>query len=190
MERYRACYGGDWSHGCRELQEGGEHSPYIYETSHMVAFQEEGGGGLEIVEKHFGVQLPESAHAFYREIRECVLSLSFNVVVLSPEEIIRHEEWHREILREIEIDITVSIIRFATFVGEPLDFAFRKNCTDGKWRITLAASADDSPETDQSADGGETDEDIDAWMERLLRTDGYPLRPGFEEWEKKDSVRV
>ena len=192
IERYTAGYGGDWNHGCRVLQELTEKKPFIYETSHMVAFQKQGGAGLEIVDAHFGIQLPESAHAFYREIRECVLSLSFNFVVLCPEDIIHHEEWHREIDREIGFDFPVTIVRFATFIGEPLDFAFRKSCADGQWRITLIASAEDSPELDyfEAGDGKETDQDINSWMERLLRTDGYPLRPSSTGGEKKDSVRV
>ncbi len=33
-------------------------------------------------------------------------------------------------------------------------------------------------------DGGEDDEDLDAWMRRMIETDGYPALKGNEEFEK------
>lgn len=190
MQEYQRVYGGDWSQGCKVIEKGNaEGRPTIYQTSHWAVL---GGEGLAKVEAHFGVQLPDSAHAFYTEIRECVLSLSEVIMVLTPEQIIAHEDEHRAIYKDIGLDLPVTIIRFASFPGQPLDYAFRKSCTDGLWRITLIASAEDEPESDHSieADGLETDENIDAWMERLLRTDAYPLRPGHEEWEKRYATRI
>ncbi len=180
IDYYKARYGGDWSHAVKIV----ENTPddWTYETRHLIRFGEE---DLSLVERHFEVSLPESAHAFYREITECVLSLRNVLVVMSPADIITFEEEIRAVSTDKSGITPIRIIRFAHLIGTSTAFAFRKSCADERWRVTGISSTCTRLEVFHSsqADGFEDDEDIDAWMERMIRTDGFPLMVGNEEYE-------
>jgi hypothetical protein len=185
---YAEAYGGDWSHGFQIISRD-PNGPDVFETKHMIRF---GPSDLTSVEKHFGVSLPDSAHLFYQQVTECVLTLREPLVVLSPEAIIKHEEWHRDIYRQCDIDLPIQVIRFVKIPNEPRDFAFRQNTKDKRWRVMHVSSTDDQPQFYHSSDcdGLEDDEDIDAWMERMLSSDGFPLLKDGEPYERPSADRI
>lgn len=179
-------YGGDWEHGIRWLSKGG--GEYVYETCHLIKY---GSPGLHEVEKHFHVVLPPWAHAFYQEIHEAVLSLGQEVIqILCPQDVIRFEEELRSYEDHLpEVSMPVRLVRFASVVGSPVSVGFRQSGQDGQWRIIVYDTTADAMDYIYSSECDERDskrdQTIDAWVERMLRTDAYPMLVGNEEYEQK-----
>jgi hypothetical protein len=186
VSRIQSKHGGGWSENLRII---GDPDDGIFETKSLVCT---GNSDLSLVERCFDVKLPDSAHLFYQNITECVLTLRLPLVVLSPEGIVVHETWHRDIYRQCGISLPVQVIRFVMIPNDPINFAFRQNTKDKRWRIMLVSSTDEHPSFYHSneCDGLEDDEDIDAWMERMLSSDGFPLRKGAELYERPAADRI
>lgn len=189
VAQFTAKHGGDWQRGIRWLSKGPDE--FVYETCHLIKW---GCSGLGEVEKHFDVVLPSWAHAFYQEVHEAVLSLGHEVIeILCPQDVISFEEEMRSYENHLpEMAMPVRLIRFARVVGSPVCIGFRKSALDGQWRIIVFDATSDSLEFIYSTkcEGKEDDIDVDIWMERMLRTDAYPVMVGFEESEKKLFRRI
>lgn len=186
VDLYQKKHGGDWSRGWKLLSCG---EADVYQTQHLV---KHGGHGLGSVEKAFNVTLPEWAHSFYEEVDECTLSLRNIIAVMSANEIVDFERSLRDLHPDKEQINPVRIIRFAQVVGESNAFAFRRSVGDDKWRITFISSVDDRLESFYSKefDGHEDDENIDAWMKRMIETDGFPLIAGDDFGSDYAAIRL
>jgi hypothetical protein len=71
---------------------------------------------------------------------------------------------------------------------------FRQSGQDGQWRIIVYDTTADGLDYIYSSecDGRDSirDQTIDAWVERMLRTDAYPMLVGNEEYEQKRFRRI
>lgn len=146
---------------------------------HLVRW---GCGDASILEKRWNIELPDWFRHFYSKVETAVLAWRNLFCVLHPQNIILVEEEHRE--WHDNKDLAVRLVRFAQVWGSGDYLALRQSTKDQKWRI-MYVSHEESTAYFQAPqmDGSEDDEDLAAWMSRMIMTDGHPMLKGNQEFE-------
>ncbi|MBE7495571.1 MAG: hypothetical protein HS117_11535 [Verrucomicrobiaceae bacterium] len=133
---------------------------------------------LALVEKAFDVQLPDWAHGIYARISRAVICLRNPIVILPPNEIVEWEVLIRNASEKGRRKLPVRQIVFAKAGIEGSFFALRRHTLTNQWEVALS-TVDSTLEEEQGPLGDlRCDPDPDAWMERMIATDGHPLRKG------------
>lgn len=158
----------DWSDCCKLLKGPPAIQAYEIEVKHMIRW---GRADASVIEKAFGVKLPDDVHAFYAHIQECVLNWKYSYQILNPKDVVNWERYHRH--EEGAKHLPYHLIRFCKISGSSDSIAFRKHTHTGQWNIDYAAICDSTEEL-QSPKNDNTSlaEDLDTWMHRLMTSDG------------------
>jgi hypothetical protein len=140
------------------------------------------------IEEPLGVSLPESFRQFYREVEGALLPLRNLIEIWSPQRVL--DETLNFLRRSKEVK-QVNLVLFAHTWHGASRFAMRRSVKTGEWRVQLI-NEDESPShyEDPVWETEPDDPSIDAWLERLFQTDGYPMRRGNEEFEEPCLWRV
>lgn len=158
----------DWAGCCKFPQGPPKRAPYEIEVKHMIHW---GRADALIMEDAFQVTLPDYVHEFYSKIQECVFNWKYSYQVLRPEDVVAWEKFHRE--EEGNKSLPVHLIRFCKIAGSSDSIAFRKHTQTGRWNIIYAALCDSTDYLQSSeCDTSDWDEDLDAWLHRLMANDG------------------
>jgi hypothetical protein len=169
----------DWKGRIQEIAPGwsnpdpnGDDILAIYETRALVRW---GRSNVDLFRTVLGVALPQWAEEFYSNVICAFLPMLNQIRILTVEEAIAHEANRREMFDESAM--TGRLIRFAE--GDPtgLGFSFYQRLGSLKWGIVATNRFKTRTPQQESEEWAleETDADIDAWLRRMLATDGHPL---------------
>lgn len=151
-----------------------------------------GPGGQGSLARAWGLVLPKDYRKFCDTFDEYILATRIPVSILSAEAI---EETTR-LLRGgwgIPAEQEHRIFPFAEIVGASDLFALRWNADLSQVDVVLAEDLGSVWEpvlTGEDGDSYVTDPDFTAWLERMIRTDGCPLKPGRRESTSRWIKRV
>jgi hypothetical protein len=140
------------------------------------------------IEEPLGVSMPESFRQFYREVEGALLPLRNLIEIWSPQRVLDETLSY---LRRSKSVKRVNLVLFAHTWHGASRFAMRRSPQTGAWRVQLINESESLSHYDEpSWETVPDDASIDAWLERLFQTDGYPMRRGNEEYEEPYLWRV
>ncbi|WP_029190883.1 hypothetical protein [Verrucomicrobium spinosum] len=149
-----------------------------------------GRADFSIFRKRWGVSVPEWMEEFYSKVTCALLPMLNQIYIMSPEEAVAAEEARRESMGESALPYR--LIRFADGGDDGTGFSLRQRLDDDSWEIVPTGPQYTAMEY-QSAiweQPGLSDRDVNAWLLRMLNTDGHPLMIGNEEFEPMPYRRV
>ena len=161
---------------------------YQMRVKHLIRWKPADAG---FIESELGVKLPKSVHDFYRNIETCILKLKNPIFIFSPKETVKYEMMHRDIEEKCNHrKEPMRLIRFAKCLIDGITFAFRQRESDGSWHIISTWNEAPTEYFQSSVFDDAGDEGIDAWIMRLLETDGHPTIDDEEPPSEPASIRV
>jgi hypothetical protein len=137
-----------------------------------------------------GMILPDWMEEFYKQVTSAVLSMIECIVIMSPEDCVANQLGRIDVLKKggvVEPD-PCRMVPIAECGADGAYFYLYQRL-DGRWSIIYGAGWRTAP-NEESAEDEDYDANIDEWIERLLRTDAFPLGKGNEEIEPKYFNRV
>jgi hypothetical protein len=167
---------------CRSADE-----PAIYGTKPIIKW---GPADTSIFRKKWGIELPGWMEEFYSQVTCGLLPMLNQIRIFSPEEALTSEDERREACDELHLPYR--LIRFADGAPDGSGFSLRQRLSDDTWEV-IPSSIESSTEEYQSEDWEyvvEKDKDINAWLLRMLNTDGHPLMIGRGQYEPMHSKRL
>lgn len=169
----------DWSQCCQLVDGIPGKTEYQIAVKHAIKW---GAADASVMEKHWGIKLPDWMHDFYSQVSEGIFTWGNLFQLHHPLDVIKLETLHRS--SEGALKIPVRLIRFITIWSTADCFALMKNPGEETWQITYAA-LDDGTQwlQEQRADPAILDKDLEAWFSRMIATDALPVQkvPTFDE---------
>jgi len=151
-----------------------------------------GSGGQEALAKRWGLALPDDYVAFCSEFKEYVLATRNPVYTERSKAIESITRGLRE-GRDIPWKTEHRLFYFAQIVGTCGYFVFRWSKARKRVDIVLAEDYGEVGEPELLGKDGDsyvTDVDFTAWLQRMIDTDGYPLKPGRRESMNASLTRI
>jgi hypothetical protein len=140
--------------------------------------------GLSLVEKEFGIRLPEDINEFYKRWGGGLLVFRREYELLAPGEMVRLARELRQIRGE-PADLPWRLIRFCD-IGDSCYFALRLS-EKNEWEVIYAdVSYYDADLQSGGAQGQcytHTDASFRDWLKRMADTDGWPTTQGGDKYE-------
>jgi hypothetical protein len=188
LEDFRQRYPQEvWEGYLREVQPHSANKPGIYGTKPIIKW---GAADTSIFRKQWGIQLPDWMEEFYSQITCGILPMLNQIRIYSPEDVVKSEDEIRAACNQLHLPYRH--IRFADGADDGTGFSLRQRLSDDSWEIILSSfnySAADY-QSEKWEHVVEKDKDVNAWLIRMLNTDGHPLMIGSEEIEPMDSKRL
>ena len=171
IEDYRMSNpGSDWSQCCQLVSGRPGRTEYQIAVKHLIKWE---AADASLMERHWDIKLPGWVHDFYSQISECVLTWGNLFQVHHPRDVIKLETLHRR--TENALELPVRLIRFISMWSTADCFALRQNPGEDTWQITYAALGDGTQWLqERRPDPALVDQDLEAWLSRMIATDGLP----------------
>ena len=177
----------NWDGYYQEIDSGEGERPFICGTKPIIKW---GAADTSIFGKRWGIALPHWMEEFYSQVTCGLLPMLNQIRILSPEEAVHSEDGRREACGELHLPYR--LIRFADGAIDGGGFSLRQKLADDQWEI-IKTGVEYNTEEYQSEEwegGDDKDVDVNAWLLRMLNTDGHPLMIGRGHVEPMHSRRL